>query len=433
VTMTRVIKWLFVALGLNLLSSSPGQAATITAASCSGANVLTAINAAVDGDTVVIPSCPGGVSWTTTITVTKGITIQGAGIGTTVLLDDVSKGTSSACGGSNPMIMFTAASPKKWRLTALTIRGSIPDSFQCNAGHVIVTGTSKAWRIDHVRLENQQTSGIRVYGDTWGLIDHSQFQGSHQNGVIVGHGSWGGGSFGDGSWAEQLYLGTEKAIYIEDCTFTDDSPIGAGAFDAFDGARVVFRYNTAAFIATHGTESSGRRRGVRSYEIYNNTFDATGLGASVFTAIYLRGGTGVIHNNTFKGDYSSIINAQNFRDANPYNPWGKCDGTSLYDQNLPGQTGYPCLDQVGRSTGTLLSGVLPTPVAWPLQALEPVYQWGNTKNGAPNPTIGAIGHIQANRDFINNTVKPGYTPFPYPHPLTLSGPRPASPSNLRVQ
>ena len=42
-------------------------------------------------------------------------------------------------------------------------------------------------------------------------------------------------------------------------------------------------------------------------------------------------GTGVIYNNTFKGDYVDIINATNYRDTQSFPPWGRCDGKSPYD------------------------------------------------------------------------------------------------------
>lgn len=429
--MTRLIRWSLVAILLGIPFGAEGQGSIVNAVSCSVAAVQTAINAAVDGGTVVIPACPGGISWTTTLTVTKGITIQGGGIGTTVLLDNVSKG-DSACANANPMLVFDVAAPKRWRLTGLTIRGSAPDVSVCSAGHLFVRGTSKAWRLDHVRLENQQTIGIRISGDTYGVIDHNQFHGTFKQGILVEHSGWGGRAYGDGSWAEPLTLGTEKAVYIEDNVFTDPSPVGAGAVDATGGARYVFRYNQATFMGNHGTESSGRRRSVRSYEIYHNTFNAGSL-AAVYTAINLRGGTGVVFNNTFIGDYNAIINVQNFRDTGAYSPWGQCDGSSPYDQNQAGQTGYACIDQIGRSTGALLSGDTPTPAAWPNQALEPLYQWGNTRNGVVNPTISAGGHIRANRDYVDNVAKPGYTPYPYPHPLTFSGPPPSTPADVTVR
>lgn len=508
--MARVAKPAFLAVVLLFLTGATAQAATINAASCSFADVTSAVNAAVNGDTVVLPSCPGGVSYTSTLTISKGITLQGQGIGVTVLVDDAPKGASN-CGGSNPMLGFLVNSPNAFRLSSLTIRGSAPDSFKCQPGHLRLAGTSKAFRIDHVKFENQQTAGIRTFGDLWGVIDHCEFEGTNKQGVIVEHPNWGGQTDGDGSWADPTNLGSQEFIFIEDCIFTDTRPVGAGVIDMERGGRVVFRHNTAGFWSGHGTESSGRRRGMRAFEVYENIFTAPG--PATFTAILLRGGTGVIHDNVFVGDYTSIILASNFRDRDRFNPWGTCDGTSPYDvndgivyasgshdgpdgvsntltdttQNFTTACGgagcgagefsirnttkgwgsiiarvtattvtnqsstfgqgrvwnigdsyeirkaYPCIDQVGRGQGDLLTGSTPTPVGWPNQALEPVYQWNNTKNGVGSPTMSSNSvHIRVNRDFFNNVVKPGYTPFQYPHPLTLtSGGPPATPLNLR--
>ncbi len=55
------------------------DAATIAAATCSSADVQAAINAAGAGDTVVIPA--GSCTWTSGITIAKGIKVQGGGSG----------------------------------------------------------------------------------------------------------------------------------------------------------------------------------------------------------------------------------------------------------------------------------------------------------------------------------------------------------------
>ncbi len=87
---------------------------------------------------------------------------------------------------------------------------------------------------------------------------------------------------------------------------------------------------------------------------------------------------------------------------------------SAYDGNEE-PDGYPCYDQIGRSTDSGPG----TP-----QAQEPLYAWNNTLNGAKADVTVHWGcsdvavHIQENRDFYNDTPRPGYTPYPYPHPLT---------------
>jgi len=102
-----------------------------------------------------------------------------------------------------------------------------------------------------------------------------------------------------------------------------------------------------------------------------------------------------------------------------------------------------CLDQRGRGKGSLISGDAPpwgtgiTPQAWPNQEAEPTYVWNNTLNGSPfrvdsqNPW-----RMQEGRDFFNSAM-PGYTPYTYPHPLTLAGggdtTPPLAPRNLRTK
>ena len=93
-------------------------------------------------------------------------------------------------------------------------------------------------------------------------------------------------------------------------------------------------------------------------------------------------------------------------------------------------------DQIGAGKGDLLTGAGPygsttmaTPKAWPNQAIEPCYSWNNKDNNGKLLNLGAgQGTIKEGRDFFNNTPKPGYTPYTYPHPLT--GPLP--PTNLQI-
>ena len=56
------------------------------AASASRADVVAAIQRATDGDTVTIPA--GTATWTTGVNTGKAITLQGAGVGFTVILEE---------------------------------------------------------------------------------------------------------------------------------------------------------------------------------------------------------------------------------------------------------------------------------------------------------------------------------------------------------
>ena len=77
---------------------------------------------------------------------------------------------------------------------------------------------------------------------------------------------------------------------------------------------------------------------------------------------------------------------------------------------------------------------------WPRQVSEPLYIWGYTLNGTVTGGESDYPNIQSGRDFINGTVKPGYTPYTYPHPLTVvsntstntSTNSPIPPTNLHI-
>jgi hypothetical protein len=98
------------------------------------------------------------------------------------------------------------------------------------------------------------------------------------------------------------------------------------------------------------------------------------------------------------------------------NGWGYC-GTeyngvgSAWDQITNTTTGYACIDQPGRGQGDFLSGQFPNKVntrtgtiAWPQQALEPLYFWNNTGSPAPGWGGGFYsnqtgGRVVAGRDY----------------------------------
>lgn len=425
------------ALGVCLAVAVDTQAATHNASSCNGSAVNSAINAASHGDTVVVPA--GTCTWNSQVVVTKGITLMGAGIDRTILVDNVPKDGS----GESSLIVFQVNAPNRFRFTGFTVRGQAPDPNSQNKSHVRAVGTTKAFRIDHIKFENMQTGGIHIDGDMWGVVDHCEFHKSFKNGVIVSHSGWGGAAWGDGSWADQLYLGTERAVYVEDNTFHENANPFAGAVnDCFDGGRIVYRYNTSHddFFQVHGTESSQRRRGCRSFEVYNNTFYYNG---SLHTASYIRSGTGVFFNNTYtnpnpgNGNPSSgfgmMLGLFLFRAENPYTPWGKCDGSSPYDQNSSGQSGYRCVDQPGAGTSRHLNGADVPNAQWVGNQLDPIYQWNNNFGGSTNHTITSnSGHVRAGRDYFDNQQRPGYTPFVYPHPLVTGGSLPEPPPSGAV-
>jgi len=413
-----------IALGV-LMFANHSFAATINAVSCSQTDVQSAINSASVGDIVAVPA--GTCTWTTvtsytpTLSITKKITLQGAGIDQTIINDGT--GTNAF---EDPLHINGPA-----RITGFTFA----DSRTVVDYNSFITTSGSGWRIDHCKFTptgSHITSGIIANGEPTALIDHNTFINGNAGVQVIGD--------GDTSWTTPSAVGTGNQVYIEDNTF-NYTYVWDGAYDTYNGARYVFRYNTVigTNIGNHGLDSGGFRSGF-SYEIYNNTF--TNPNDHIYTAIESRGGTGVVFNNVVTSDggsYDSFDILRNYRSDSGYDTsWGTCDGTNPIDGNTPGWQGWPCKDQIGRGTN---------------QTSDPVYLWNNTFKGNSNPTIGVAAyedstraqtyHILINRDFFNDTPKPGYTPFTYPYPLTADGfpnpngvsdtAPPAAPTGVSVQ
>ncbi len=383
------------------------NAATINAASCSLQDVQAAIDSAIDGDVVLIPE--GTCTWNSAVNFSnKGVTIKGAGIDMTIITDETPGGYG------NTVFWITGEEGKPFRITGITFNdtGTTVDY----NGVIYIKGTCKNFRIDHCKFVDLNYRGMTINGYTYGVIDHCIFENLENQPIDVRGDN-------DASWDRPLAIGTANAVYIEDNIF-NNATVKKATLDSYFGARWVFRYNivTNSYLMTHGTESSGDSyRSTHSYEIYGNTFISEG--SRVFHAARLRGGTGVVFDNTFSGIYTYYIDVTDYCTCKDVGTTGCSNSERCIT--------YPCLDQIGRSTDSDGNGI---------QDLEPLYEWNNTIDGADtdisvfnfsgcdNPSV--FDHIQENRDYYNDTQRPGYAPYEYPHPLTLTL---LPPQNARIE
>jgi len=515
--------------GVSLLVLSQAKAGTISAASASVSDITKAIASAVDGDTVVVPA--GSASWTSTLTITKGITLQGAtvvagdhatGLTTTdqtIILDNVSR--ASTTGGA--LIKVTLSPTQSFRLTGFTFKYGTITAANSTAS-LIFAGTCPSLRMDHCHLDQLYGRNIRISGWLYGVIDHCVFDIRQGVGflALVEHPTWNNSTNGWGSWADGPHFGSEKFIFFEDNVSNNLGGAYHGGIDAVVGGRYVARYNTFnnSGIVYHGTDSGGAySRGTRAVEIYDNKFTNNLL---AIEAGQDRSGPLLWYNNTYTGKFGSGMVLKVYRlfmggpinnlmGKNSKSGWGAGNGTNSWDYNateadgthVDGHAPYTyatgthvgvnnsttvtvsgtpwksnqwagysvtntnsnssyfngcsyivsntgntlttaggggfrpepkfntgdtfaihkvliVLDQPGRGKGDLLRGPNPSPT-WPHQALEPCYSWNNKLNGS-NLNFGNIpgnNNLKENVDYHNNTPMPGYTPYTYPHPLTM--------------
>jgi hypothetical protein len=235
------------------------------------------------------------------------------------------------------------------------------------------------------------------------------------------------------NWASPSTMGTADTdgtanMYIEDNIFVAFWQ----AMTGLDGhSRMVIRHNifVDAALGSHGAETEDL--GVRHYEVYDNTFDQTDVGGDPYNLNYwflMRGGTGVITDNTFdninspsywgdKPELTFQIQALNRALSSALSCWGANTGATIE---------YPAPRQIGFGYVTGLGGNDPLGIY--RGDLEPVYIWNNTGSPAisvqdypgtdcTNPDLIA-DYFQSGRDYyLNAGAKPSYTKFEYPHPL----------------
>lgn len=383
------------------------SAATINVSTLSASAVQSAISSANAGDTIVLPS--GSATFSSTVSVSKPVTIKGAGIDVTTIVS----------GGAQVFNLLASSKTQVTRITGLTIDGgeAAVGVGVGNTGSVTEYGV---YRIDHCRIFHCTMEGVVVNDIMAGVIDHCTFS---DNYLQIGHYP---GLHQDHSWQLPVSIGTTNCTVVEDCVFLHTAggwmPF-RGSFENGQGARLVIRHCnwtnfSSAFMSpvfdAHGNQGvvdtvnnvmvgSGGVRGTRNVELYNNVFNGVGGGGGY--KVYYRGGVLITFSNQWIGNG--------------------------FD------TGWRCSEEDGTARFNLLS-------AYPGYDQHWMWSWGNTQNGATIGSWYSAGNVNTggscnDSTFILNGVNvfwtppsasaagtpvaspaiTSYTPLVYPHPLVV--------------
>jgi hypothetical protein len=312
----------------SLCALKQAEAGTINARSTAFTDVAAAVALAANGDTILIPG--GTAAWSNTLTISKAVTLQGTtAVSGPSSAPKVSNGTVISNNVGNLIVLNTSTGVV--RITGMTFQKGTSSGLTIQ----VLSGTPN-FRIDHCAFYSQPSYSLWVMNER-GVIDHNYaelvttfFEPHPQN--------WGGGSFGDASFAAPLELGTDHAIYAEDNFARDVSAtkVNLTAFvDSQAGARYVIRFNTLldCHVVTHGTESGQRMRAPRSWEIYNNTFLRSSNTAIANNLAATRGGTGLMFGNAATGTYQWFNRMLNYRDAEDFPFFKGASGICAWDLN----------------------------------------------------------------------------------------------------
>jgi len=341
----------------------PGNIVKVT--SCAQAAVQSAINAAANGDTVLLPG--GSCTWASAVSIpgSKALTLDGGG---------------ATIDGAVQLTQNGSASSRITNLSFVRPSSKTP----CIA--IGGTKASAPFRVDHNTFSYAAGGStiIEVSGNAPGLIDNNKLDCPGNCEMIHNMGM---GPTDPSGWSDDIVPGSAAAVYIEDNVFTNTGATGnpayfwgSSAVQSYYGARTVFRYNTLVMsqVDQHGTSGM---IGARWWEVYENMFSTDVPNASQCCFITLRAGSGVVFGNHHVG---ANLNG---------------DSIDLYEED----TGYPALYQVGRGKN---------------QVLDPAYLWSNDaffSIGSQTPAM-----VQPNRDYYL-APRPGYQPLAHPFPLGANG------------
>ena len=253
-----------------LLAASSARAAMIKALSGSYGDVSNAVASASPGNTVLIP--PGTNIWISALILNQGVSIRGSGTNLTVIIDEVSR-----AGNGGQLFMIGGYAGKLTELSNLQLQPGTTNTSYNYFGTVVCSGTpATSWRVDHVLFNGLFAKNIVTYGNAFSVVDDNLF---YLRAIAVTASCYLSADAGNGdqSYAQPPTYGlnSSNVLYIENNYFTNIIGTPAGVCDGDGGARVVFRHNTVwnDFFANHGTETGGRLRSERSFEVYNNVFN----------------------------------------------------------------------------------------------------------------------------------------------------------------
>jgi len=353
----------------------PQEENVVYATGLSPSEIQAAVDEAGPGYTVVLPAGTYD-NFDSTVYVPNGISMKGQGRNNTIM---------KRSSGSGSMFVWNSEgteSSYKVKISGFKLVGI--GAGNGNSGTGIKINRMKDFQIYDIEFRDMPGIGAYVVNSR-GVIYNSSFYDIYPEDLgMTGYGVL---VHGDDAWdAEEPSLGTREAVFIEDCYFSNCKH----GVSSNEDSRDVVRHNefhnphsNAFMIDAHGKQPQ-HNAGSRTWEIYENdvygdpsTTDDWGMA--------VRGGSGVIWNNNF--------------------------------HDLEEATATPPHKAIGMYLDEY--GVYPDDYPNTYQITD-TYVWGNTLNGEPlnsvRVTSDALDWIQEGRDYFMN-AKPGYTPYPYPHPF----------------
>jgi len=402
--------------------SSPGNNADIQPL------LQAAVNSAHSGDELDLPV--GQFVLNKSVLINKFLSIRGHGITKTILYRSSSASDSllSNSPAWDGMLNFNIASnlSSHIQVTGICFNSKQPSlvagdglSLACDIGIKMVQCVD--FVISNCRFQYFGSAAIYVIHDdsiVGGLIQKNQFYHNAKGPDALGEG-YGVAVFGtNNKWIINPRLGSSNFIFVENNTFDfHRHSIAAGGCGLY-----VFRHNKVlnniAGGGDHAIDAHAARMtpglnyyGTRAVEVYNDTVvNTTFADGTPITAgqsaqqlsnngVLIKSGDAVIHDNYIQGYRFAV---------------------GIIDDNVNGTQSYPIFTQPGYLSG-LWFGASNSGVSG-LNGDGDLFSWNITFTPYAGTYSSSVfynfqpQYFTENRDY-HLLAKPGYTPFPFPHPL----------------
>ena len=418
------------------------HANTLRATTCSRADVGSAITAATYGDTVNVPT--GACTWTSSLTITKGITLTGAGSSQTVI-------QSGTVGGYllvyNPDARSVSTNAR-FEVSGFTFDMANTGDAGIWINNTSATPISRALIHDNI-LKNMNAGNtsldpacLRVgeNGDVYGVAYSNIFQDCKVVGENYGNYQT--------SWNTTIFdYGSANNFYWEDNIMTGNSTFHYGGH----GGRYVARFNSYTFNAgtwevvwdVHGNQPSGVY-GTMGCELYGNTVT---LGGGT-TVVDHRGGECMIFSNIVTASSGSWQVREEYDDS--IDPT-----TNLEPQHVSNSYYFlntvNSIEQIITKTQDCCNAINANQQYWNYTSMfdGTVGVGSGLLSARPSTCTAGVGywatdqaewnskHLGPDGQFYKctsiNTWTLYYTPYAYPHPLRTGSQTtgaPSPPTNL---
>ena len=344
----------------------------------------------------------------------NGIEIIGAGIDQTVLempIDDSAVNTK--------MFKVNGESEEQIRISGITFKGRPNWQTSPTGDTGIFLETCTDFRVDHCSFWYMGAHGVAVvdsdvmYGHSGGdidlvsqgLVDNCEFHIIYKPACTAASRGWGYGVFVARSshylWTvPNLYPNDPwtmfgqyyKNTYIEDCYFEGCRHAVTGNF----AGAYVLRYSTIEDQGMYSAVTTGHpvrelTLGMLTQEIYSVTVRNTGTYTSKHIGFNIEGGSALIYNNNIENIVDSVLVVGTSEHINPeFYPLGDIHEVYFWNNNIIGSNTSP---QINNNAGGI-----------PVEGTD---YWTDLTGSY------TTAQVQALVDARN------YSPFQYPHPLTL--------------